>query len=96
MLHSRTGHKWVFVVVPVIVIGLATWAWFGFIKYHIIPRNFGVVVPGHIYRSGQISASLIKKTLAKYNIRIIVDLASNISRCPRQTSRETGCSRAEH
>ena len=73
---SRAKHKWVFVVVPVIIIGLATWAWFGFIRYHIIPRNFGVVVPGHVYRSGQISASLIKKTLTKYNIRIIVDLTS--------------------
>ena len=75
-IYSRTGHKWVFVAVPAIVIGLAIWAWFGFIRYHVIPKKFGVVVPGHIYRSGQISASLIKKTLTKYNIRIIVDLTS--------------------
>ncbi len=75
-IYSGAGHKWLFVAVPAIVIGLAVWLWFGFIKYRFVPKRFGVVVPGHIYRSGQISASLIKKTLTKYNIRIIVDLTS--------------------
>ncbi len=75
-VYSGTGHKWLFVAVPAIVIGLAVWVWFGFIKYRFVPKRFGVVVPGHIYRSGQISASLIKKILTKYNIRIIVDLTS--------------------
>ena len=46
------------------------------IKYHFVPKRFGVVVPGHIYRSGQISAPLIKKILTKYNIRVIIDLTS--------------------
>jgi protein tyrosine phosphatase (PTP) superfamily phosphohydrolase (DUF442 family) len=75
-VYSGAGHKWLFVAVSAIVIGLAVWVWFGFIKYRFVPKRFGVVVPGHIYRSGQISASLIKKTLTKYNIRIIVDLTS--------------------
>ena len=75
-VYSGAGHKWLFVAVPAIVIGLAVWVWFGFIKYRFVPKRFGVVVPGHIYRSGQISASLIKKILTKYNIRIIVDLTS--------------------
>jgi len=73
---SKTKHNWLFVAVPAIVIGLAIWAWFGFIRYDVVPRNFGVVVPGHIYRSGQISAPLIKKILTKYNIRVIIDLTS--------------------
>ncbi len=73
---SRADHKWVFVAVPAIAIGLAIWAWFGVIRYHVIPKRFGVVVPGHIYRSGQISAPLIKKTLTKHNIRVIIDLTS--------------------
>lgn len=75
-VYSGAGHKWLFVAMPAIVIGLAIWVWVGFIKYRFVPKRFGVVVPGHIYRSGQISASLIKKTLTKYNIRIIVDLTS--------------------
>jgi protein tyrosine/serine phosphatase len=73
---SRTGHKWVFVAVPAIVIGLAIWTWFGFIKYHFVPKNFGVVEQGRIYRSGQISAPLIKKILKEHNIRVIINLTS--------------------
>jgi protein-tyrosine phosphatase len=75
-IYSRTGHKWVFFAVPAIVIGLAIWAWFGFIKYHFVPKNFGVVEQGRIYRSGQISAPLIKKILTEYNIRVIINLTS--------------------
>jgi protein tyrosine/serine phosphatase len=56
------------------VIGLAIWACFGIIKYHVIPKRFGVVIPGHIYRSGQIPAPLIKKILTKYHIRVIINL----------------------
>ena len=74
--YPGAGHKWLFVAVPAIVIGLAIWAWFGVISYHVIPKKFGVVVPGHIYRSGQISAPLVKKILTKYNIRVIIDLTS--------------------
>ena len=74
--YSGAEHKWLFVAVPAIVIGLAVWVWFGFIKYRFVPKRFGVVVPGHIYRSGQISAPLVKKILTKYNIRVIVDLTS--------------------
>jgi protein-tyrosine phosphatase len=75
-VYSTTRHKWIFFAVPAIVIGLAIWAWFGVIRYHVIAKRFGVVVPGHIYRSGQISATLIKKNLTKYNIRVIINLTS--------------------
>jgi protein-tyrosine phosphatase len=74
--YPGKGHKLMLVAIPLIVIGLAVGAWFGFIKNHVIPKKFGVVVPGHIYRSGQISANLIKKILTKYNIRVIINLSS--------------------
>jgi protein-tyrosine phosphatase len=74
--HSSTGRRWVFVAGLVIAIGLAIWVWFGVIRYNVIPKRFGVVEQGRIYRSGQISAPLIKKTLIKYNIRVIIDLSS--------------------
>ena len=75
-VHPRTGRRWVFVTGLVIAIGLAIWAWFGIIRYNIIPKRFGVVEQGRIYRSGQISAPLIKKILTKYNVRVIIDLTS--------------------
>lgn len=65
-----------FAAVLLIVIGLAIGTWFGFVKHHVIPKKFGEVVPGRIYRSGQISSTLIKKILTKYNIRVIINLSS--------------------
>ena len=43
-------------------------------KYQFIPKRFGVVVPGRIYRSGQISKRLIEGVLSKHDIRVVIDL----------------------
>lgn len=40
----------------------------------IIPKRWGVVEPGRIYRSGQISRRLIKKMLQSHHIARVVDL----------------------
>ncbi len=44
------------------------------IQQRFIPKQFGVVEPGRIYRSGQISASIIRETLARYQIQTVVSL----------------------
>jgi protein-tyrosine phosphatase len=75
-VHPGNRRRWVFAAGLAITIGLAIWAWFGIIRYNIIPKRFGVVEQGRIYRSGQISAPLIKKILTKYNVRVIIDLTS--------------------
>jgi protein-tyrosine phosphatase len=75
-LNILAEHKLSLIVIAAVIIGLAAWVWFGFIRYQFFPKKFGVVVPGHIYRSGQISAGLIKKILTKYNIRVIINLSS--------------------
>jgi protein tyrosine phosphatase (PTP) superfamily phosphohydrolase (DUF442 family) len=76
-VYSTTGRRRVIVAGLLIVTGLAIWAWFGIIRYHVIPKRFGVVEQGSIYRSGQLSASLVKKVLADHNIRVIVDLTND-------------------
>jgi protein-tyrosine phosphatase len=86
--YPGKGCKLMLVAIPLIVIGLAIGAWFGFIKNHVIPKKFGVVVPGHIYRSGQISSTLIKKILTKYNIRVIINLAFMDSNNPDKLAEE--------
>jgi protein-tyrosine phosphatase len=50
-------------------------AWNNGLRDELFPRNFGVVEPGRIYRSGQISARLIEPTLQRYKIQAIVALA---------------------
>jgi protein-tyrosine phosphatase len=49
--------------------------WECFVKNHFIPKNFGVVEQGRIYRSGQIEPSLLKKVLLKYKIKEIISLS---------------------
>lgn len=42
--------------------------------YRFIPKRFGTVVPGKIYRSGQISGSLIEEIIVEYQIGRIISL----------------------
>ena len=56
------------------MIGLAVFVWDEFLKAHFIAKRFETVVPGRIYRSGQISKWLIEGVVQKYGIRAIVDL----------------------
>lgn len=44
------------------------------LKYRFIAKRFGVVVPGLIYRSGQISPAMIEPTLTRYGIKAILNL----------------------
>lgn len=43
-------------------------------KYQIMPKRFGVVEQDKIFRSGRIAPHLIRKTLQKHGIKVIVDL----------------------
>jgi len=69
--------------------------WNNVLKALLIPRNFGVVEPGSIYRSGQISQYVIEKTLKKHDIRTIIflsedkDLTEGVKRPDVTTERET-------
>jgi protein tyrosine/serine phosphatase len=51
--------------------------WEGLLKDAFFPKRFGIVEPGRIYRSGQLSRWLIERTLLKYNIKVIVSLTGD-------------------
>lgn len=65
------------IVMIVAVIGGGIWLWEDVLEDRIIPKRWGVVEPGKIYRSGQLSAALVRKTLSKHNIKVIVTLTGN-------------------
>src|ERR1700685_1943085 len=52
-------------------------AWNNGLRDQIIPRNFGVVEAGRLFRSGQISARLIESTLQGNGIKTIVVLSDS-------------------
>jgi protein tyrosine/serine phosphatase len=62
------------VVVAAVTGGLV--AWNNGLRDQVVAKNFGVVEPGRIYRSGQISARLIEPTLRAHHIQTIVALAA--------------------
>ncbi len=66
------------IALTVAVIGGGIWLWDDVLEDRIIPKRWGVIEPGKIYRSGQLSAALVRKTLSKHNIKVIVDLTGNI------------------
>lgn len=51
--------------------GIAAW---DAVKYRFIPKRFGTVIPGEIYRSGQISRWQFEPTVKKYGIEVVIDL----------------------
>jgi tyrosine-protein phosphatase SIW14 len=43
---------------------------------HLVPRNFGVVEAGHVYRSGRLTPTATRTLHERYGIRTIIDLGA--------------------
>jgi hypothetical protein len=56
------------------IAGIGVGLWFFVVRDRVIPKRFGVVVAGEVYRSGQISRYLIADVIDRYQIGTIVDL----------------------
>lgn len=63
--------RWGVVVVLVVALGALGW---DAVKYRFIPKRFGVVVPGEVYRSGQMSKWQFVPTVQKNDIDVVIDL----------------------
>lgn len=55
-------------------IALGTLLWQFVFKDRLVAKRWGVVEPGQIYRSGQLSRHLVKRVLDEHKIRVVVDL----------------------
>lgn len=49
-------------------------AWTGWYYHYLYRGNFGTVIPGEIYRSGQLGPDQLKKVLAVFEIKSIINL----------------------
>ena len=45
---------------------------------NLVPKRFGVVDPGKVYRSGQMTPGAFEDVVRRYNIRTVIDLGSTI------------------
>ena len=60
-----------------------------YLEDRILAKRFGIVEPGQIYRSGQISQFMIEETLVKHGIQVIVDLTHIEPDHPDQLAEQT-------
>ncbi len=52
---------------------------------HIFPKNFGVVVPGKIYRSGELTVAALADVVRDHNIKTIIDMGAYEPDTPEDT-----------
>jgi len=68
-------------------------------KYQVVPKRWGIVEQDKIFRSGRIAPHLIRPTLQKHGIKVIVDLTDDFNprnpacRAEQNAAEELGISR---
>ncbi len=60
-----------------LIVAMSVWVWKHFLEDRFIPKRFGVVEQGQIYRSGRLNEALIEDTLKQYRIAEIIDLTGH-------------------
>ena len=75
--NTKQKRKHLRLILIILILGGTIWGYDEFVKYRIFPKRFGVVEEGVLYRSGQISAAVIKKTLQKHNIGVIIMMSGD-------------------
>ncbi|MCA9042405.1 MAG: dual specificity protein phosphatase family protein, partial [Planctomycetaceae bacterium] len=60
--------------------------WDEFFKYQFFAKRFGTVVPGEIFRSGQISVAMFEPTVKKHDIQVVIDLNGYDTTDPNQVN----------
>jgi len=58
------------------VVAAAALLWVYAARPNLVPKNFGVVDEGRIYRSGQLTPSAMRRVVEKYHIKTVIDLGS--------------------
>lgn len=58
-----------------VVLGLVWWN--NGLRDQFFPKNFGVVEPGHLYRSGRLNPEMMRKVVRENSIKLIVDLGAD-------------------
>jgi len=63
-------------VIGAITCGLAAWVVFGKngVRDQFVPRNFGVVEAGHVYRAAALTPAALKRVHDEHRIRTVIDL----------------------
>lgn len=72
-VKASTRKNWLIVVALIIVVA-AVGAWAAGLKRHVFPRHWETVNEGLVYRSGELSTTLVERTWRKHNIQTVISL----------------------
>ena len=72
----RAGRRLRWIVLAIAAVAGVWIAWHKEIRHHFIPRNFGVVEEGVLYRSGRLTPSATERLHKQYGIKTIIDLGA--------------------
>lgn len=69
--------RFIRVVITLAGLFVAIWLWKKVIQDYLIPKRWDTVKKGRIYRSGRLKKSLIRRTLERQKIDVIIDLTKD-------------------
>lgn len=64
------------VILLAIGVGLGALVWRKGFRDHYVPRNFGVVEDGQVYRAGRLTPSALSDVHKKHNFKTVIDLGA--------------------
>ncbi|MBN1437135.1 MAG: dual specificity protein phosphatase family protein [Sedimentisphaerales bacterium] len=73
----RNSHLRTIIAILLLAIGGGLWLWEDVLKDRFIPKRWGTVVEGQLYRSGRLHPALVKDVLTEHNIQVIIDLTGD-------------------
>ena len=95
-LRTRSGRNWKrpvgLLLLSLVAAAAVVFTWdteYCSIKDHFVPRRFAAVVPGELFRSGQIDPGLIERVLANHKIEVVVDLTAAVADSPDQSAEKS-------
>jgi protein tyrosine/serine phosphatase len=85
----------------VVLVAAGIWVWSDVLRDRLIPKRWGEVEKGGLYRSGQLHRALIKETLDEFDIDLIVSLlgeepGNTDQKAERAAAGELGIELVEH
>lgn len=64
------------VLVGLVVCAGGVLLWFKVLRDHVVPKNFGVVMEGRIYRSGRLTPRTLRRMRDMRGVRTVIDLGA--------------------
>lgn len=85
--------SWQSVVTVTTLIVVLILLWRSRLRDHFVVRNFGVVEPGRIYRSGRLTPWTLRRLRRRLKLRTVIDLGAYWHDSPRERSLEQAAAR---